>query len=267
MSLNQIFDPGFATQVEELRAKGRAFAIATVVRTVDATAAKPGAKALLLQDGSIKDGWIGGGCIRAALRRATLDALADGQPKFISLRPEDVLAHEGVKAGDERKGVRFARNGCPSKGSMDIFVEPVLPQPELLIYGDSPVAHALAKLATGFDFDLCLTSTASAITTLQDKPGRCVVVASQGKGDLDFLMAALVSHASYIAFVGSARKFKNLREKSLKQGARASVLDQVFAPAGLHINAVTPDEIALSILAQIVQHRRQNQRQPHLPGT
>lgn len=267
MSLSQIFDPKFATHIDDLRAKGQAFAIATVVRTVDATAAKPGAKALLLQDGSIKDGWIGGGCIRAALRRATLDALADGQPKFISLRPEDVLADEGVKAGEERKGVRFARNGCPSKGSMDIFVEPVLPQPELVIYGDSPVAHALAQLATGFDFDLSLTTDPTTLTELRANAGRCVVVASQGKGDLDFLMAALAGNAGYIAFVGSARKFTALREKSLKLGADAAVLDTVSAPAGLHISAVTPKEIALSILAQIVQHRRQNQRHPHPSAT
>ncbi len=121
--------------IARLQAEGRAFALATVVRTVDATSAKPGGKALILDDGTIVEGWIGGGCARGAVSRAAMAALAEGQPKFVSLRPEELLSAEGLVPGDERDGVRFARNGCPSKGSMDIFVEPVLPQPRLTVLG------------------------------------------------------------------------------------------------------------------------------------
>lgn len=264
MTPTDLLDPEMSSTADSLRAEGTAFAIATVVRTVDATAAKPGAKALLLADGSIKEGWIGGGCVRAALRRATIDALRDGQPKFISLRPEEVLADEGVKAGDEIGGVRFARNGCPSKGSMDIFLEPVLPQPELFVLGSSPVAQALVHLATGFDFKILQHSEPDAIADVSPgKPqtlGRYIVVASQGKSDAAFLTAALASNANFIAFVGSVKKFATLREKLTSQGANSDALAAVAAPAGLKINAVTPDEIALSILAQLVQHRRKSHR-------
>ena len=112
-----------------LKAKGEAFVLATVVRTVAATAAKAGAKAIIRADGSISEGWIGGGCARGAVLKAAREALADGRARLISVQPPDVLQEHGVAAGEEREGVRFARNTCPSHGTMDIFIEPVLPRP------------------------------------------------------------------------------------------------------------------------------------------
>src|SRR5438132_8043955 len=99
------------------------FAVATVVRTVAATAAKAGAKAVILPDGTISAGWIGGGCARAAVLKAARDAIADGRSRLVSMQPPDVLDDQGIKAGDEHGGVRFAKNMCPSQGTMDIFVE------------------------------------------------------------------------------------------------------------------------------------------------
>ncbi|MEL6681010.1 MAG: XdhC family protein, partial [Pseudomonadota bacterium] len=163
-----------------LRASGTRFAVATVVRTVDATSVKPGAKAFLGADGALLAGWIGGACATSAIRVAARDALADGSPRFISLRPEDLLQSEGVSAGEERDGIRFARNGCPSRGSMDVFVEPVLPRPRLTIFGESPVARALADLAGRFDFDTAHSALPGADMPAADY----VVVATQGKGDL-----------------------------------------------------------------------------------
>src|SRR5215467_15837845 len=93
-----------------LRQKGEPFALATVVRTVAATAAKAGAKAVILTDGTISEGWIGGGCARAAVLKAARDALADGRSRLVSVQPPDALAEQGVKAGDEQSGVRFAKN-------------------------------------------------------------------------------------------------------------------------------------------------------------
>lgn len=253
--------------IARLQAEGRAFALATVVRTVDATSAKPGGKALILDDGTIVEGWIGGGCARGAVSRAAMAALAEGQPKFVSLRPEELLSAEGLVPGDERDGVRFARNGCPSKGSMDIFVEPVLPQPRLTVLGAGPVALALADLSGRFDY--FRTLAAPGLTDppevevvqdsyLLDTDGRgFVVVATQGKGDEAALRAALATNADYIAFVGSRRKFATLATR-----LRADGLDpgRVTAPAGLDIHAITPDEIALSILAQITARRRAGKR-------
>ena len=143
--------------VPSLKARGEAFALATVVRTVAATAAKAGAKAIVRSDGTISDGWIGGGCARGAVVKAAREAIADGKARLISVQPLDVLQEHGVSPGDEREGVRFARNACPSHGTMDIFVEPVLPRPEVVLCGSSPVAVAIADLARriGFDVTVC----------------------------------------------------------------------------------------------------------------
>lgn len=261
-------------EIERLRLEGQVFAVATVVRTVDATSAKPGAKALILADGTLAQGWVGGGCARAAVAKAALEAMRAGAPQFVSLRPEELLDAEGVHPGEERAGVRFARNGCPSKGSMDIFVEPVLPLPRLVICGNGPVALALADLAGRFDFYRMLCAPGQVNGPLPDvealsdsfafdtAPGvqRFVVVATQGKGDEAALRAAIASGAEYIAFVGSRRKFAALTAKLRDGGVEAEALARVQAPAGLHIHAITPDEIALSILAQIVAERRAGKR-------
>src|SRR5271167_258518 len=111
--------------VSRLKAADEAFALATVVRTVSVTAAKAGAKAVIHPDGRIMAGWIGGGCARGAVLKAAREALADGRARLISVQPPDVLQENGVAAGEEREGVRFARNTCPSHGTMDIFIEPV----------------------------------------------------------------------------------------------------------------------------------------------
>lgn len=134
--------------VTTLKQRGEAFVLATVVRTVAVTAAKAGAKAVIAPDGSITGGWIGGGCARGAVLKAAQDVLADGQPRLISIQPPSELELNGVAAGETRDGIRFAKNLCPSQGTMDIFVEAVMPQPSLVICGSSPVAVALARLAS-----------------------------------------------------------------------------------------------------------------------
>src|SRR6202163_789564 len=119
------------------KSTGVPFALATVVRTVSATAAKAGAKAVILPDGTVSEGWIGGGCARAAVLKAAREAIVDGKSRLISIQPPDALQDQGVAAGEERAGVRFAKNMCPSEGTMDVFVEPVLPRPQLVVCGAS----------------------------------------------------------------------------------------------------------------------------------
>ncbi|MGH1414921.1 MAG: XdhC family protein [Pelagimonas sp.] len=256
-------NPEIAELAEKLRAKGEPFAIATVIRTLGATAAKPGAKALIDAQGEILQGWIGGGCVRGAIAKATKRALADGTPQLISLHPQDLLDEKGIAPGDDVEGVQFARNGCPSKGSMDIFVELVLPLPELVIYGDAPVAQSLARLSSQFQWAVLSGPATAPSPQRTASAGRMIVVATQGKNDLASLKAALALPSAFVAFVGSRRKFAALSEKLLADGLAQSVLDRVQAPAGLAIGAVTPDEIALSILAQLTQERRRDQRGPH----
>lgn len=252
------------------KATGQPFALATVVRTVAATAAKPGAKAVILPDGTISEGWIGGGCARAAVLKAARDALADGQSRLVSVQPLDVFEQQGHEAGEEEDGVRFAKNMCPSQGTMDIFVEPVLPRPQVVVCGSSPVAVVLADLArqTGFAVTVCAPATEQSAFAEADQRiegyalpveaagARYIVISTQGRGDEAALAAALTVDADYVAFVGSKRKAEALREALATRGISAGHLAKLKAPAGLDLGAITPDEIAISILAEIVQVRR-----------
>ena len=252
MSPAEILDADLAEAVQGLRDRHEPFAFATIVRTAGATAAKPGAKALLAADGTILHGWLGGGCTRGAVKRAALEALQSGVPQLVSVAPEDLLEEKGVAPGDTVDGTRFARNGCPSRGTVDIFIEPCLPMPELVVLGASPVAEALTALAPQFHWAVTSTPAEGAAPVRQ----RYVVIATQGQGDLDALKAALSEDCTYVAFVGSTRKFATLAEKLHDSGIAPAATDAVDAPAGLDLGAVTPEEIALSILAELVRLRR-----------
>jgi xanthine dehydrogenase accessory factor len=260
--------------VAQMKAAEETFVLATVVRTVSVTAAKAGAKAIIRPDGTIVAGWIGGGCAKGAVLKAARDALADGKPRMVSVQPENLLAELGVKPGETREGVRFASNMCPSKGTVDIFVEPVLPHPSLVILGASPVALSLAAQAGQLGYHVTLAAPAADLAARPDahvvvdgfEPGnlsgarRFVVVSTQGRGDEAALKQALAIDAEYRAFVGSRRKMAALHDKLIADGVDASALDRVKAPAGLDLGAITPEEIAMSILAEITVQRRCGQR-------
>ena len=260
--------------VAQMKAAEQTFVLATVVRTVSVTAAKAGAKAIIRPDGTIVAGWIGGGCAKGAVLKAAREALADGEPRMVSVQPENLLAELGVKPGENRDGVRFASNMCPSKGTMDIFVEPVLPHPSLVILGASPVALSLATQARQLGYHVTLAAPAADLAAAPDahviidglEPGflnearRFVVVSTQGKGDEAALKSAIAIEAAYHAFVGSRRKMAALRAKLVAEGVETGALDHVKAPAGLDLGAITPEEIAMSILAEITVERRRGQR-------
>ena len=206
--------------------------------------------------------------------KAAREALADGESRLVSIQPENLLAELGVKPGESRLGVKFATNMCPSQGTMDIFIEPVLPHPSLVILGASPVAMALAEQARPLGYHVTVAVPAADMTTAPDadaiidgfvlehlhKARRFIVVSTQGKGDEAALKAARGVAADYRGFVGSRRKMASLREKLLSDGVEAAALDSAKAPAGLDLGAITPDEIALSILAEITVERRRGQR-------
>lgn len=252
MTPAEILETDLAGVAHSLRSRQEPFVFATIVRTAGTTAAKPGAKAILDAEGRILHGFLGGGCTRGAVKRAALAAIQTGAPRLISVAPEEQLTQRGVAAGAEVDGITFARNGCPSRGTIDIFIEPILPMPELVVLGTSPVAQALATLAPQFHWSV--EGTLSEPLTLPRL--RAIVVATQGQGDLDALTAALQSGANHVAFVGSHKKFASLAPKLIDSGVLASLVEQVSAPAGLDIGAVTPEEIALSILAELIQVRR-----------
>jgi xanthine dehydrogenase accessory factor len=265
---------GVLERAAKRQANGEVFALATVVRTISVTAAKAGAKALIGADGSIEEGWIGGGCARAAVLKAARQAFVDGQSRLVSIAPQELLAELGVSPGEDRAGVHYAKNSCPSQGTMDIFVEPVLPPPRLLILGASPVAVALAALAPRIGFTVAAAAPAAELDRFPDPCVRLegfaapenwgarvfVVVSTQGAGDRAALKVAAGMDASYAAFVGSRRKAETLRTELAREGVSADRLAAIKAPAGLDIGAVTSEEIALSILAEMVTARRRAQR-------
>ena len=267
---------GVLEQAALRQGQGQTFALATVVRTVSVTAAKAGAKALMGPDGSVEEGWIGGGCARAAVIKAARQCMLDGQSRLVSIAPKDALAELGAAAGEERDGVFFARNSCPSQGTMDVFVEPVLPSPRLLILGASPVAVALANLAPSMGFDVAVAAApeehdrfAPGVRRLvgvaaptETGENAFVVVSTQGAGDRAALKSAAAMNARYRAFVGSRRKAETLRGELAKEGVSEEALAAIKAPAGLDISAISADEIALSILAEMVAVRRRPERPP-----
>jgi xanthine dehydrogenase accessory factor len=245
-----------------MKGEEQPFAVATVVRSEGATAARAGAKAVIRADGSMV-GWVGGGCTLGAVKRAAAKALVDGRTRLIRVRPD--------AAGPSEDGAEDFTNSCASGGTADIFIEPVAPRPALIILGASPTALALADLgkrlgfavtaaAPGGDADAFLGADRrlpSFDLTLEPRtPTSYVVVATQGRRDRDALRAALATGASYVAFVGSRRKAAQLMAELAAEGIDRARLEALRSPAGLHIGAVTPAEIALSILTEIVAERR-----------
>ncbi|MEP1934394.1 MAG: XdhC/CoxI family protein [Roseibium sp.] len=264
--------------MNRLRGEAEPFALATVVRTISVTAAKAGAKAIIARDGSIVGGWIGGGCARSAVIKAAKGSIEDGETRLISIQPEDLLAELGVESGEQREGVQFAKNMCPSQGTMDIFVEPVLPRPALAIFGSSPVAVALAQQAPSIGFDITICAPVEDQSAFRDTENlldgfdiplnsnseRYFIVSTQGRGDLAALEAALNADAKHVAFVGSRRKIASLKEKLGEKGFEESTLSRLHGPAGLDLGAITPEEIALSILAELLMVRRMGQRSSNI---
>lgn len=244
------------------------FALATVVRTIAAAAAKPGAKALIRSDGSMI-GWVGGGCTRAAVEQAARRALADGKARLIRVRPE-------TGADREAEGVEVHPSSCPSGGTVDVFVEPMLPAPRLIIMGGSPAARALSDLARRIGFAVTVAAPAADQKGFVDVERRIedfdlsvepaaatsfVVVATQGRGDRAALGAALLSGARYVACIASRRKAAALKARLVEDGMAPDRVGRLRGPAGLDIGAITPEEIALAILADIVRERRQGARE------
>lgn len=248
---------------EQLRERDEPFALALVVRCESPTSAKPGARALITQDGRI-NGWIGGGCAQPIVLEEAGRALREGTPRLLRITP-----HAGTA---EVNGIISYEMVCHSGGTLDIFVEPVLPPAQVVILGRSPVAQALARLAKTLRYRVSVLSPS---VTEQDFPQvdarvpaldfsqlprvreSFVVVSTQGEDDEGAMLASLRAAPAFLAFVASPRKWKAVSAYLAQQGVPSSDLERVRVPAGVPIKAVEPEEIALSILAQIVQTRRE----------
>lgn len=226
--------------ISDLRKKGQPFCLATVVRTADLTSAKAGAKAVVTEDGQIF-GHLGGACVRAAVTRTASEVLQAGAPRMISVRPND--------SGSDAEGTEVHSSGCPSGGTVDVFIEPFLQPFQVCVLGDGPIAKALRAHAALMGFALLDGRTGHV-------GGDAVVIASQGANDLAVLRRALQSPAAIVTMVASHLKADHLKRRLREEGMAQERLDQLISPAGLDIGAIDPHEIAISILALLIQTHR-----------
>ena len=250
----------FLSKANELLAKGEAFAVAVVVRFEAPISGKPGNKAIIQADGKLW-GWIGGGCAQPVVVKEALKAMTDGQPRLVRISP----------TASPEKGIVDYTMTCHSGGTLDVFIEPVLPKPQVLILGRSPVARALATLAKNINYAVSVAAPgadresfpgADSVQTGLDPaqfkitPQTFIVVSTQGESDEEALEAAINAGSGYIAFVASRTKAAKTLDDLKGRGLAAQKLAQVRAPAGLDIHASSPEEIAVSILAEIIQLRK-----------
>lgn len=230
----------------DLSRKREPFVLAMVVRREPYSSAQPGDMAIITADGAYH-GWLGGNCTRPTVRREARLALADGKPRLVSLSP-DPKSHE-------RPGVTALPMACHSGGSVDVYLEPMLPPPQLLIFGESPCARALARLGEVMGYGVDPVADPAALPATRPDMA-FAVVATMGENDEDAIAAAIAARCAYVAVVASRKRFAEIRESLLERGVPAAALDQVHNPAGLDLGARAPEEVALSILAEIVQLRR-----------
>ena len=231
----------------QLTEAGEPFVLATVVWCERPTSAKPGAQALIRADGQVT-GWIGGSCAQPVVIREAARILREGgDPSLLRLGISDT--------GIDRKDVRNFPMSCSSGGVLDIFMEPHFPLPKLVLIGDSPVVAALSQLAQVIDFSVTQLHDAE-LSQVTINEQTCILVASHGQYDEEAVEQALLSPARYIGMVSSLKRAEACRAYLRDAGLSTSQIARLKAPAGLDIGALTPDEIAASVLAELVQVRR-----------
>jgi xanthine dehydrogenase accessory factor len=231
-----------AVHVQSLLAERRPFVLATIVRARRPTSVRPGNAAVVLADGTM-EGFVGGVCAESSVRLHALRAMETGDPLLLRLVPEDGDA-EGA---DAIEGAVVERNPCLSGGALEIFLEPHLPAARVVVVGGSPIAEALARLGTASGYDVV---RASARGGVEVAGAAAVIVASHGNGEEAVIAEALRAGVVYVALVASPRRGAAVRAEL---EVAVELATQLHTPAGLDIGARTPAEIAISILAEMVQ--------------
>jgi xanthine dehydrogenase accessory factor len=252
----------FLDKAASLSANNEPYATAMVVRRKVPSSGKPGDQAIITTGGQIF-GWIGGGCTRGIVLKEALLAMSDRKPRLV------LISQDAQKADDPNTKI-YAMT-CQSGGEVEVYIEPVMPKPQLLIFGSSHIAMALAKIAKAMDYqvrtvmsslDSSLFPDADQVFALADFSSSLVVgspyvvVCTQGEGDADALAAALALNAPYLSFVASRKKANGTYSELRLKGTKFDQLKTIKTPAGLDIGAKTPEEVAISILAEIIQDFR-----------
>src|SRR5271170_3734337 len=250
----------FLNKASELLAKGEPFAVAEVVRYLSPISGKVGDKAIVFADGTVW-GWIGGGCAQPAVIKEALQALKDGRPRLVRISA----------SSSQEEGIVAYNITCHSGGTLDVYIEPVLPKPHILILGRSPVGRTLATLGKAINYSVSVAAPQADresypnadrvqadldLSRVRIAPQTFIVVSTQGECDEEALEQALKTNASYVAFVASKVKAAKVLQSVGERGISTERLKQVRAPAGLNIQAGSEEEIAVSILAEVVQLSR-----------
>jgi xanthine dehydrogenase accessory factor len=234
-------------RAEALRAGGIPFVHARVVLAERPTSAKPGDEAIVLMDGTI-EGFVGGQCAQATVRSQGLAAIDSGKPVLLRISPSPE---------PDQTGKTVVHNPCLSGGTLEIFMEPVLPAPRVAIVGDTPIARALASVGAALGYDIVEWSLPGMRTT------DAVVVATHGFDEEQTLMDAVMAGIPYVALVSSPKRGAAVVESlALDDDQRA----RIKYPAGLDIGARTPEEVALSIFAEVIQRRSSSDASPARPS-
>jgi xanthine dehydrogenase accessory factor len=234
-------------QASELEQRGQAFALATVVWRQGPSSSQQGARAIITADGELH-GWIGGACAEPTVIREAQRVIADGIPRLLLLGNADQF---GAAVPE---GMTVVPISCQSEGALEVYIEPMVPAPHLVIVGRSPMAHTLADLARALGWRAELVA-AGDFTAAAASEQSMVVVATQGHGDEEAVEQAVAARPAYLGLVGSRRRGAAVLGYLADRGLPADQLDQVRVPAGLDLGHITHQEIAVAILAELVQLR------------
>ena len=235
---------GVLAEAAELTRRGQPFALATVVWRQGPSSSQPGSRAIVTAGGELH-GWIGGACAEPTVIREAQQVIAEGAARLLLLGTPDQF---GAAVPD---GMTVVPISCQSEGALEIYIEPVLPAPHLVIVGNSPMARTLASLAQALDWRTELVSGGD----LKADEHSMVVVATQGHDDEDVLERAIAARPAYLGLVGSRRRGATVLGYLADRGVPKEQLDRVRVPAGLDLGKTTHQEIAVSILAELVQLR------------
>jgi xanthine dehydrogenase accessory factor len=233
-------------RAHELTQRGEPFVTATVVRVQHPTSVEPGYTALVRGDGTI-EGFVGGVCAEQSVRLYSLKAIDSGEPLLLRILP-GAGDGDSAEVATEDEGSVTVQNPCLSGGALEIFLEPLLPAPRMTVVGESLIAGSLRSLGPELGFRVA-----------GDEPSGddlALVVAAHGRDELTALTAALQAGVPYVGLVASKQRGAAVIDELRADGVAEELLGMIDTPAGIDIGARTPAEIALSILARIVEVRR-----------
>jgi xanthine dehydrogenase accessory factor len=251
-------------RAQELVAAGVPFVTATVVRAQRPTSAHAGDVALVLGDGTI-EGFVGGSCAEHSVRVHALAALASGETTLLRILPFDGEASGAADEGEEisrEEGAVTVQNPCLSGGAIEVFLEPVLPSPRVLVAGDTPIAAALRRLGAQIGLEVLAVEGRTPAPASGDLG---LVVATHGREELALLRAGLEAGVPYVGLVASRARGGGVLAELRADGVEEALLARIDVPAGIAIGARTPGEVAVSILARLVAGRRGEPREGDQP--